>query len=425
MLTSTIDPVTFERIKCEQSLNVTYDGFVEHFTKILDACKRSELHLSLVGDESSGRKLQFYEKRSFRNLVHLAVPIAEPPVHFVLYYINAALTTTQQQANASAQQANKLMRELDHRDTQIGDLKAELKMLANKVAEKENLVFTRNTDQANRLQMELKHLTDAKEADARKFGHTIKTLQDTVDYLTKENFNCVDRCGQETKKLDAAREELRQLKVATKTARDETERLRADVIAHTNRDLKTEHLMAELRKQLADQQDRLQAVDKQRQEWAAELEAEKQIARTKRTALELATDEINKANSIIVKQAKEVGQLRSKVELRTEVALQQERRVKELESMNERLRQTNVVAEQTAGQTENVAQHLQDLRTATDDIHKKYTRSMSCFIKNILLKINLFFLEIHDLKTQLQQISAESKLTSSTNRYLQISNRNE
>lgn len=394
MLISTIDTAAFERIKCEQTLNVTYDGFVEHLTKILDACHRAELHLSLVGGgggDGQCCRLQFYEKHAFRNLIHLAVPIAEPSLAVVLHYINAALATAKHQANQSAQQVQKQLRELDYRDSQIGDLKAEVKLLAQKVADQQNLVFDRNTEQVNRLQSELNKLADAKEADARKFGHTIKTLQDTVDYLTKENFACVDRCGQETKKADVVREELRQCRAAAKVVRDEVDALRTKVAAQGTHDLKTDHLLGELRKQLADQQDRLLAADKQRQDCAAQLEAERQITRTKRTALELATDEINKANSIIVKQAKEVGQLRTKVDLRTEVALQQERRVKELETANERLRQQIAHGQQTAGQSEMVAKHLHDLRTATDELHKKYSKSKFYFGIFFFIKITFFF----------------------------------
>lgn len=43
MLISTIDNVLFEKFKIEQSINVTFDGFVEHFIKILNECKRGKL----------------------------------------------------------------------------------------------------------------------------------------------------------------------------------------------------------------------------------------------------------------------------------------------------------------------------------------------------------------------------------------------
>lgn len=146
MLISTIDNQLFEQIKCEQSLNVTFEGFVEHFTKILDACKRSELHLRLVRDTQPAQQLQFYEKRSFRNLVHLCVPIEEPPVKFVLYYINMALSTVQHQANMAGQQVHKLQKDIEYRDAQIGELRNEVKALTGRISDHENMAFNRNSE---------------------------------------------------------------------------------------------------------------------------------------------------------------------------------------------------------------------------------------------------------------------------------------
>lgn len=218
MLISTIDNQLFEQIKCEQSLNVTFEGFVEHFTKILDACKRSELHLRLVRDTSANtqppQQLQFYEKRSFRNLVHLCVPIEEPPVKFVLYYINMALSTVQHQANMAGQQSHKLQKDIEYRDQQICELRNEVKVLTGRISDQENMVFNRNSEvsrlmeylyiggrhdvsifqQVNRLQQDIKHLNETKDVEIRKLNHTVKTLQDTVDYLTKENYAKTEKC---------------------------------------------------------------------------------------------------------------------------------------------------------------------------------------------------------------------------------------
>lgn len=146
MLISTIDNQLFEQIKCEQSLNVTFEGFVEHFTKILDACKRSELHLRLVRDTQSPAQLQFYEKRSFRNLIHLCVPIEDPPVKFVLYYINMALTSVQHQFNMAGQQSHRLQKDIEFRDAQISELRNEVIALTGRISDQENMVFNRNSE---------------------------------------------------------------------------------------------------------------------------------------------------------------------------------------------------------------------------------------------------------------------------------------
>lgn len=43
MLLCTIDNEVFERIKVEQAINVSFNGFVDHLVKILDGCKKDEL----------------------------------------------------------------------------------------------------------------------------------------------------------------------------------------------------------------------------------------------------------------------------------------------------------------------------------------------------------------------------------------------
>lgn len=136
-----------------------------------------------------------------------------------------------------------------------------------------------------------------------------------------------------------------------------------------------EQTAAEQRAQLAELRTREQAAEKRDSDRLAELEAERHIARTKRLALELATDEISRANAIIVKQAKELGQLVKKCEWRTEVALRQEQRIGELEREREALRRAAEVAEREGKENADVGGQLRELRAATDDIGRKYARS--------------------------------------------------
>ena len=102
-------------------------------------------HISFV-HEQEYKVLQFYEKRSFRNLIHLSLPIQDPPVRIILYYINETLGTLQQQCHVYNGQANKLQKEMEYKDQQIHDLNLELNNMSSKLAEQENLVFARNTE---------------------------------------------------------------------------------------------------------------------------------------------------------------------------------------------------------------------------------------------------------------------------------------
>ena len=115
-------------------------------------------------------------------------------------------------------------------------------------------------------------------------------------------------------------------------------------------------------------------------ELEAELEAEKNICHIKRNALQIATEEISKANSIIKKQSLEVAQLNKKVDWRTEVALQQEKTVTELEIDNLALKTRINEMSKTVGKNENIFEELERLRQTSDHLEEKYSKSNFYFM---------------------------------------------
>lgn len=430
MLVSTIDQSLFEQIKQDQSLNVSFVDFVQHLHKILDSVtKRNDLHVTLSSAPSSNaaQTLQFYERRSFRNLVHLSLPIEQPSERYVLHYIQQSLFDTQRMCDGHALHLKRVQHDISQRDAQIADLRADIAKLSGRLQEEENRVLARNAEQVHRLQAEVKHLSEAREMDDRKHRHTVKTLQDTLDYKTKEAQSLADKLGQEVQRTEQLLVDLQQSKQSLRLGVEESERLRSEIAAHKAQDRKSEHMLAEQRKQLQDIGERLNAKEKHASDVQAELEAEKHIARTKRMALELATDEIARANSIIVKQSKELGQLAKKCDWRTEVALRQEQRMKgmetELEAMRATVRQTGQAAKENA----DVSGQLRELRDATDDINRKYGRSELQDHQLIGINLNGFVWfvipEIQELRQQLHQVNAESKLNDCTNRYLNMTGR--
>lgn len=47
MYICTIDNNLYDRIRIEQSLNVSYQGFIDHLTRILDSCKKEEMYKTI------------------------------------------------------------------------------------------------------------------------------------------------------------------------------------------------------------------------------------------------------------------------------------------------------------------------------------------------------------------------------------------
>lgn len=123
MYLTTIDSASFQELKQEQSLHVTFAGFIENLVHILQDCQQGKLEICLVQSNltnnhhntlrtneasncplspgSSGisalqeYQLQFVEIRPFKNLVHLSLPCRLAPLNVVLFYLNNILDNIQ------------------------------------------------------------------------------------------------------------------------------------------------------------------------------------------------------------------------------------------------------------------------------------------------------------------------------------------
>lgn len=135
---------------------------------------------------------------------------------------------------------------------------------------------------------------------------------------------------------------------------------------------------------------------------AAELEAEKKILHTKRQALEMASEEISKANQIIVKQSQELLNLKKTIAWRTEVALQQEKAVQAKESLlslrENELREARITIEKLR---EEIPQQLQSMRNFAQGLEQKYSKRKLRPQSLSLPTYNLLFSEILILKERL------------------------
>lgn len=116
MYISTVDITSFQELKQDQSLHVTFAGFIENLVHILQDCQAGKLEICLLqmqqqqqdtrdirlGDsamsschQNCNYQLQFVEMRSFKNLVHLCLPCRMAPLNVVLFYMNNILDVLQ------------------------------------------------------------------------------------------------------------------------------------------------------------------------------------------------------------------------------------------------------------------------------------------------------------------------------------------
>ncbi|XP_037027979.1 spindle assembly abnormal protein 6 homolog isoform X2 [Bradysia coprophila] len=383
----TIDMPLFEHLKVEQSLHVSFDEFVTHLSKILDACKKEELNLAISRDHNQ-HNLQFYEERSLRNLVFLYLPIQDAPQSVIMFHINQSIDKFQQQNESLLEQVDRLENALHHRDQQIAKLEA------NAVRQEENL---------KKMHEESKMKMESKDAVVAKLNASIQALQANNEFMRVETVQMTERFNKEIERNKELDEEVYRLKDVIKDLKkslnEQYDKLQNNELMAKNSDRKHDHMLNEARKRTQSLEEKLQHFEKQISELTVELEAERKNRQTKQNALQLTTEEISRANSIIAIQVKELNQLKKKVEMRTDIALQQEKAVKMLEQENESLRNKLKDVFMNADNQKDVSKRLEELRVGTDELEQKYSK------------------KIAELNNRLVQVTCDSNLSKTSSRY--------
>lgn len=131
--------------------------------------------------------LQFYERRSFRNLIHLFLPMKEASIETILFHTNASFNSLQEKLISVVNLKAGLENEISSRDNHISQLNNEMRRLNEMIAEQEKLVFNRNCEEVNKLQQTIKHLQDAKETEEKKYKMLLTQQQEQQDMLRKDN----------------------------------------------------------------------------------------------------------------------------------------------------------------------------------------------------------------------------------------------
>lgn len=121
------------------------------------------------------------------------MPIKEAPVGTILFHLNQSLKAMQEQVIFFTDLSQKLQKDLLHRDDYINELSTEIQKLKKKIEEQENLVFNRNCEELSKLQQTIKHITDSKETEEKKYKNLILKLQEENELLSTENCNLTDK----------------------------------------------------------------------------------------------------------------------------------------------------------------------------------------------------------------------------------------
>lgn len=105
-----------------------------------------------------------------------------------MYHLNLSLTNMKEERASVETQNKNLQNEINNRDFQIQELQAEVGGLKNEIAQHENMILHRNTEEIKRLNLEIKHIETAKEFEENRLKTLVRTFEAKVDQLTKDNY---------------------------------------------------------------------------------------------------------------------------------------------------------------------------------------------------------------------------------------------
>ncbi|XP_061396377.1 spindle assembly abnormal protein 6 homolog [Musca vetustissima] len=340
MYISTVDSNSFQELKQDQSLHVSFSGFVENLIYLLKECHAGKLELNLIepqkdkrtttsainsfSENMDGYQLQFIERRSFKNLVHLSLPTRRAPLNVVLFYMNNTLEALQKKVSLQEKGNQQLQNEICTRNQKIETLDTECKNLRENLIEAVRTANQKHADEIQQLQDKIAICTEQRQQDCEKSRSTISSLQKQIDIIVMEKQSILNERMQEGKRNEILNDELVELKAKLTKLKESNEKLQQEISTSKNSERKREMHLQDYRKEISELKDVIKRHEKNKSELVAEIEAEKKISQTKRQALEIATEEISKANQIILKQSQELNKLKKAISWRTEVALQQE-----------------------------------------------------------------------------------------------------
>lgn len=379
----TVDDSKFEHFKVEQSLYVTFETFVNHITEMVEKCRQKQLNILLTmstmefePSKSQQFRLQFYEKGTFKNLEHISLPIESAPYEVILFHINQTYAYSQEENRILMQKSNNLQLELAQKDDQIEMLNGVINGLKLNLSEQEKVFKERCREQLTRLEIEIKELNDAKNYQTQEFEKQISAFKARVESLMKDNYTLSEQLQNETKQTAKLRNDNKKAMTTIAGLNQQIEQMNGERQSQQNTVQKTDKTVTDLRMQINGLEQKILTYKKQKQELLAELEAEKNICQIKKDGLKMATEDICNANSIIRKQATEIEMLKRKVELRTEVALKQERLLREAskgkENMGSIMEKINDALKHTSEVNKDTENSIKTIRDRTNLIESKY-----------------------------------------------------
>ncbi|GAB0092786.1 Spindle assembly abnormal protein 6 homolog [Sergentomyia squamirostris] len=380
MTICTLDTAMFEKIKTDQSLHVTFQEFVDHLTNILTSCKKGELCISLQKKENASCRLNIFERRSFRNLTHLYLAMEKAPLETVLYHLSEKNSTLQQHIGSLTDQVSILKEDFSRKEDLCLRLQAEVAQMPDKIEEQRRKAIQEKLDEIEDFKRAVKQLQLERVCEEKRMQEINMNNLEKLEQIKGENHRLNQSISEHSAKVESLAKDLVNLRMVNRQLTEENSKLQENLEEIHNSHRKHDMNSLDLRKQLKNQREKIVTCEKQISELQAELEAEKNICRTKRTSLQIATDENTKANSIILKLKRKNDSLMEKFLSSRDHAAKQDKIIAdknhEIEKIGQMLKDIEAKMKQCKGNDGEILTNIDNINDAVDAIEEKYTRKL-------------------------------------------------
>jgi len=272
MYITTVDSASFHELKQDQSLNVTFVGFMENVVRMLKDCQAGKLELCLsIKDSTAGSEnqnpnhdylLQFVEIRAFKNLVHLCLPCRSAPLHTVLFYINTMLDAAHKKTYLLEQNTQQLQMELNSQRSHIEQLGSDNSKLREALVENTRHLGEKHSMELQQMQEKLEKLNEQRSNELERSRRTISGLQTQLDRATLDKTDLKTVQEQTEKRNQALNEELNCYKSRISTLKEQNDKLHTELTAAKKQERKLEYKIEDLKQHTTELQEHIQKGNK-------------------------------------------------------------------------------------------------------------------------------------------------------------------
>jgi len=272
MYITTVDGASFQELKQDQSLNVTFSGFLDNVVRMLKDCQSGKLELHLSGRDqniSSGREthdyhLQFVEIRSFKNLVHLSLPCRSAPLNTVLFYINKMLDASQKKQFMLEQSIQQMQVEINSQRVHTERLGTENKNLREAIADNTRMLEEKHAAEIQQYQDKLAKVNEQRGNELERNRRAISGLQAQMEKTSLEKADLKSAQEQAEQRCQTLGEELSCCKSRVCTLKEQNDKLQGELANARKQERKLEYKIEDLKQHTAELQEHIQKGNKEK-----------------------------------------------------------------------------------------------------------------------------------------------------------------